>query len=104
MKLILKQIYQNSRFYDSETIKLIFDSFSKNEDVRYYVAYNPNTPSFTLGFLSKDISDSVRFGVTWNPSTPSSALELLSKDENETVRRGVAQNPTYIKYKEENGL
>ena len=78
MKPILKQIYQNSRFYDSETIKLIFDSFSENINVRR--------------------------GVALNPSTPISALEFLSKDKDETVRYRVAQNPSYIKYKQENGL
>ena len=78
MKSICKEIYQNSRFKNSEIIKLIFNSFSKDLGIRCLVALNP--------------------------SAPTSTLDYLSKDENYSVRIGVALNPTYKKYKEENGL
>ena len=101
MKPILKQIYQNSRFNNSETIKLIFDSFSKNEDVRYYVAWNPSTSISTLEFLSKDESKYVRRGVALNLSSSIFTLDYLSKDKSEDVRYWVARNPSYIKYKQQ---
>ena len=85
MKLIIKQIYKNSRFNNSETMKLIVDSFSEYFSIRSGVADNPSTPSSTLDYLSKDKDEYVRIGVAWNPNTPISTLKFLSKDKNELL-------------------
>ena len=68
MKRILKQVYQNSRFNNPETIKLIFDSFSKNGYIRREVADNPSAPVYILEFLSKDKDENVRYYVARNPN------------------------------------
>ena len=76
MKSIIKEIYQNSKFKNSGTIKLILDSFSKDDTIRYWVARNLNTPVFILEKLSKDKDWRVRIGVSYhyNPKTPTAKL------------------------------
>ena len=99
MKPIIKEIYQNSKFKNSGTIKLILDSFSKDENIRSSVARNPSSSISTLDYLSKDKDENVRSGVAENPRSSSSTLDYLSKDENKDVRSNFARNknaPSYI--------
>jgi len=53
----------------------------KDEDVRWDVARNPNTPKQTLNTLSKDKNEYVRWDVARNPATPAQTLNTLSKDK-----------------------
>ena len=92
MKSILKQIYQNSKFDNSEVMQLIIDSFDENVIIRWSIARKSKTPISVLKKLSEDEDWHIREGVALNTKTPASILEKLSEDESEDVRRGVAKN------------
>lgn len=102
MKSIIKELYQNSRFIKtSETIKLIFGSYSEDWSIRYEVASDINTPPYILDKLSGDKDRDIRAVITQNPNSSISTLEKLNGDEDSSVRLWAAQNPAYIKYKKE---
>jgi hypothetical protein len=72
----------------------VLEILSKDEDdVRWRVAWNTNTPVKVLEDLSTDEDWSIRSAVVRNPNTPVGALETLAKDENGNVRSGVATHP-----------
>ena len=104
---------------NKKTHPITLDILSRDyhEDVRKYVALNPNTHSKTLEKmiendkecryravrnknLSKNVieklsnsdDDYIRWGVADNQSTPEEVLEKLSKDENRNVRFGISSN------------
>lgn len=130
MKVILKEIYKNSRFNTLKVIKLIINIHSNDLNNLHYVAMEKDTPLYILEKLSKNTSSlireavginpnisnslllklsedkhwSVRYRISYNPKTPISVLEKLSQDENSWVRGKIYDNPTYIKYKQENNL
>ena len=66
---------------------------SKDSDLSYWIAGNPNTPVELLKELSKHEDENVRSSLAVNPSTPSEILDTLLIDENEDVRAAVMKNP-----------
>jgi hypothetical protein len=66
----------------------------KDEDVREYVALNPNTPAEALVILAnqKDEYSGIRRIVARNPNTPAEALSVLAKDKYAGIHLDVALN------------
>lgn len=64
-----------------------------DDEVRWGVAKNPNTPADVLASLADDPSQWVRRGVATNPDTPADVLRSLATDTDEWVRRWVADHP-----------
>ena len=81
MKSILKQIYQNSKFDNSEVMQLIIDSFDENAIIRWSIARKSKTPISVLKKLSEDEDWHIRYDVAYNLKTPSHILEKLSEDK-----------------------
>lgn len=82
MKLFIKEVYKNSRFINTETYQMIFDSFNEDLDIRRGIAKNPLTPIFILEKLSEDKNPYVRCGIVLNPKPPVHILEQLNRDIN----------------------
>ena len=76
---------------DPETLARL--AKDKDEDVRFFVADNENTPPETLAKLAKDENTNVRYNVAGNSHTPSEILVELSKDKKSFVHQAVAYNP-----------
>jgi hypothetical protein len=70
---------------DVEILKVL--STDKDDDVRWWVAFNRNTPVELLEILSTDEYYGVRCAVAGNPNTPVEVLEVLSTDEECRVSR-----------------
>lgn len=103
MKLFIKEIYKNSKFYNTETIKLVFDLIIDSDDdywhERYGVAGNKHTPAYILEKLSDDINGDVVWKIVRNPKCPIHVLLKLNvKDTEWYIRREIYYNPTYKKY------
>ena len=67
------------------------------EQKKYKLVINPNTPVCILEELSKNEESWVRRYVAKNPNTPASILEELSKDKNRGVQFYVVLNPNTSK-------
>lgn len=64
----------------------------EDEDVRWYVAQNPNTPAEALAQLANDEDAYTRENVALNPNTSAEALAQLANDTEWTMRWYVAKN------------
>jgi hypothetical protein len=67
--------------YTKRTPKEILTKLSEDEDnnVRYWVANNPNTPIEALTILSKDKDYSIRYRVAYNTNTPKALSKLIKR-------------------------
>jgi hypothetical protein len=68
------------------------------KDTLYDITYSTKSKKI-LTILSKDKDDEVRYYVSRNPNTPIEVLKMLSHDEDTFVRWGVSVNKNYIKIK-----
>lgn len=64
----------------------------ENDDVRYWVANNPNTSADTLAHLATDEDFRVRHTIAVDPNTPPEILAQLANDADKFVRVKVASN------------
>lgn len=64
----------------------------QNENVRFFVAKNPNTPLEVLAELAKDQLNDVRREVAKNPNTSAEILSDLAKDQDGGIRYYAADN------------
>ena len=65
---------------------------SKNINIRWKVAENPNTPREALAILAGDNSISIRIVVAQKPNTPPEALAVLAEEDSSEIRFFVAEN------------
>lgn len=73
---------------------LVRYAWGTNNQVRRWVARNPNTPEYTLADLAQSgESWDVRVGAAMNPHMPPERLRRLACDEDFGVREAVASNP-----------
>ena len=68
-----------------------------DEDVRWHVAENLNTPTDVLAQLANDEDEWVRKYVAGNPNTPPDVIKQLFKDEDVQVSQMALYNPSYPK-------
>lgn len=68
---------------------------SKSEEVRCYVALNPNADDAILGKLSNDESAAVRQCVALNHNTPHRILKNLISDPDYSTRSALTTNPNW---------
>jgi hypothetical protein len=69
-------------------------ALNKNCSVRWRVAINPNTPSDTLDFLSRDEYEPVREHVASNRNTPPQTLAFMASYETSyDILKSIAKNP-----------
>lgn len=80
----------NSQDASSEMLEEL--AGDKDWEVRYGVAYNPNTPVEILMKLAEDKDENVRYELARNPSTRVEILRKLADDEDWDVRCQVAHN------------
>lgn len=67
-------------------------SKSTNDDIRYFLADNPNLSIELLETLSKDSNNLVRLNISRNKNVPTYILKQLSNDEDDYVRKVVLNN------------
>lgn len=62
------------------------------ENVRRWIARNENTPAKVLSQLAADRADNVRHAVAENVTTPLESLRLLSKEKSRKIHRAARKN------------
>jgi hypothetical protein len=66
----------------------------KDEDVRYEIANNPNTPKDILAYLAIDMDWSIRCAIARNQNSSVETLIHLAESEDADVLHRVANNPS----------
>ena len=71
----------------------IKNTSDEDDDVRCYVASDPNTRPASLAELARDYDDDVRTAVADNPNTPPEVLAQLATDTDWRIRERAMLNP-----------